>query len=118
MGDVRTWVRTRHDLLSRASAKLIRPCDVEDPVESLGARFDDAADSGEEEAWSGEEGGRVIKAELCSHGSRYSALWRCKRRKNPRAAAFAAEEAEVFKNHAVLYACKGGFPEDGIFSVR
>ena len=66
--------------------------------------------------WRG--GGQVIKAELCSRGSRCSALLRCERSKNPHAAAFAAEEAEVFKKYAVLYAAGHTLNEQALVWVR
>ena len=116
---MRTWARTRHDLLSQASAKLIWLRDLEDPAERLGARFDDAADSGDEEEWSGEEGGGSSRRSSASIGAdARSALWRAKRRRNMRAAAFAAEEAEVFKKYAVLYAAGHTLNEQALVWVR
>ena len=71
----------------------------------LGAWFNDAADSGDEEEWSGEEGGGASRRSSAPMGAdARSALLRGKRRMNLQAAAFAAEEAKVSKKYTVLYA--------------
>ena len=104
VSNVRFWNRTRHELRSRAGRKFSRPRDVVDPIENLAGRFDAAADSEDEDEWSGEEGGGLRRSSAPMGADSRSRLLLGKRQRNTRVAAFAGEEAEVYRIYAALRA--------------